>query len=393
MITNRSSKESGSAIGRMHQRVRNGGAAAGLLVVAAVVVFIVLRFRSATDDPVPERTDVQEVCRIDGKSLTPHGPGNHPLAEAAARFALLSGASRTYWLLDSTDCTLREVTVPPPGGAGRIEAVTLSDLEVLFAATGETDLPVELIRLDLVTGEQKRRPLPQRGEAAVQLQISKDGGRAVWITGFATDHERVHGAPVGQMQPEFSFAPGAGLGLGPHYLVDVGRSGREVLLQRESGVYLLVDLSGSLIRTLTTDDSIQPFGATIRFAPSGDAYVAWHNYLEQLRSVVQWRVAGRVVRKDLPDESTVVSAAASTDWSWVAASVQANTKSGRGVESLTVWSTDGTVRFHKRLRDGARTPVVFLAGDLVAYTEVDATWQAATRVIRLTRTASTSGSR
>ena len=127
--------------------------------------------------------------------------------------------------------------MPPPGGAGRIEAVTLSDLEVLFAATGETDLPVELIRLDLVTGEQKRSPLPQRGEAAVQLQISKDGGRAVWITGFATDHERVHGAPVGQMQPEFSFAPGAGLGLGPHYLVDVGRSGREVLLQRESGVY------------------------------------------------------------------------------------------------------------------------------------------------------------
>ena len=67
----------------------------------------------------------------------------------------------------------------------------------------------------------------------------------------------MHGAPVGQMQPEFSFAPGARLGLGPHYLVDVGRSGREVLLQQSRGEYLLVDGSGSLIRTLRSDDSIR----------------------------------------------------------------------------------------------------------------------------------------
>jgi hypothetical protein len=48
-----------------------------------------------------------------------------------------------------------------------------------------------------------------------------------------------------------------------------------------------------------------------------------------------------------------------------------------------VWSADGTVRFHKRLRDGARTPVVFLAGDVVAYNEVDAKWHGTTRVLRL----------
>jgi hypothetical protein len=61
-------------------------------------------------------------------------------------------------------------------------------------------------------------------------------------------------------------------------------------------------------------------------------------------------------------------------------------KAGRGVESLTVWSADGTVRFHKRLRDGARTPVVFLDGDLVAYNEVDQKWQGGARVVKLTRT-------
>jgi hypothetical protein len=257
---------------------------------------------------------------------------------------------------------------------------------------GAADLPVELIRLDLVTGEQKRAALPQRGEEAVHLQFSRDGSRAVWITGFGTDHERVQVAPVGQLQPEFSFAPGAHLGLGPHYLIDVGRSGREVLLQRDRGEYLLVDMSGSLIRTLRPNEGIQPSGADVRFAPDGDAYLAWDNYSEPPRSIVQWRAADRIVRKEVPDESTVVSAAASSDWNWIAASIQANTKSGRGIESLTVWSADGGVRFHKRLRDGARTPVVFLAGDLVAYVEVDAKWQGATRVVRLTRTATTSGS-
>jgi hypothetical protein len=38
-------------------------------------------------------------------------------------------------------------------------------------------------------------------------------------------------------------------------------------------------------------------------------------------------------------------------------SISANTKAQGGVESLIVWSFDGTARFHKRLRDGARTPV------------------------------------
>jgi hypothetical protein len=361
-------------------------------VVVAVFVFIVPRFRPPDVDPVLQRTDVQEVCRIDGKWLEPYGPGNHPLAGEAARFALVSDASQNRWLLNSTDCSLQEAKAPPKKAAERIEVVTLSDLEVLFTANGVADLPVELIRLDVLTGELKRSPLPQRQEEAVHLQFSKDGRRAVWITRFGTEHERVHAAPVGQLQPEFSFTPTGRLGLGPHFLIDVGRSGREILLQRVRGEYLLVDMSGSLIRTLRPDEGILPFGANIRFSHDGDSYLAWDNYREQGPSIVQWRVADRIVRKDLPEHSTVVSAAVSSDWKWMAASIGANTKSGRGVESLTVWSADGTPRFHKRLRDGARTPVVFLDGDLVAYNEVDAKWQGGTRIVRLTRTTTTSGS-
>jgi hypothetical protein len=332
--------------------------------------------------------DVEEVCRIDGKWLTPHGPGNHPLAAAASRFALLGDRSQANWLLDSTNCALREVKLSPKT-SGRVEAVTVSDLEVVFVVLGEVDLPVELIRLDLVTGEAKSRLLPQRGEEALHLQFSKDGRRAFWITGFLTAEERVQGAPVGERQPEFSFAPGARLG--PYYMFDVSGSGREVLVQRERGEYLLVDTSGALIRTLRPNEGIQPFGENIRFAPGGGSYLTWDNNWQPLRSIVQWRTADRIVRKELPDESSVVSAAASSDWNWLAASIQANTNSGRGIESLTVWSADGTVRFHKRLRNGARTPVVFLASDLVAYTAVDAKLHGTTRVLRLSRTTATSG--
>jgi hypothetical protein len=98
---------------------------------------------------------------------------------------------------------------------------------------------------------------------------------------------------------------------------------------------------------------------------------------------VQWRVSERLVRKELPQHSTVGAAAVSSDWKWIAASINANTKAQRGVESLTVWSVDGTVLFHKRRRDGARTPVVFLGDNLFAYNEIDQQWQGGARVVRL----------
>jgi hypothetical protein len=362
-------------------------------LVVAVFVFVVPRFRTPDVDPIPELTEVQEVCRIDGKWLGPYGPGNQPLAGEAARFALLSDSSKNYWLLDSTDCALREVKLPPNQASESIEFVTVTNnAEVLFTVNGVADLPVEFVLLDISTGEAKRSPVSQDQERPVILRFSNDGRRAVWMTGFSTEHARVHGAPVGESQAEFSFAPSARLGLDTYHLIDLSHSGREILLQRDPGEYLLVDTLGSLIRTLRADEGVRPFGADIRFSHDGWAYLAWDDHQEEGPAIVQWRLADRVVRKELPKHSTVASAAVSADWKWMAASSQANTKAERGVESLTVWSADGTVRFHKRLRDGARTPVLFLGADLVAYNEVDQKWQGATRVVRLTRTATTSRS-
>jgi hypothetical protein len=356
-------------------------------LVVVVFVFVAPRFRMPDLDPIPERTDVQEVCRIDGKWVRPNGPGNQPLAGEAARFAVVSDSSQNYWLLNPTDCALREVQLPLKKASEWIELVTVTNnAEVLFAINGVADLPVEFVLLDVSTGEAKRSPVRQDHERPVILRFSNDCKRAVWMTGFSTEHARVHGAPVGESQAEFSFAPGARLGLGTYYLIDVSRSGRETLLQRDSGEYLLVDTLGSLIRTLRMDEGILPFGADVRFSHDGNAYLTWDDHQEQGPAIVQWRLADRVVRKELPKHSTVAAAAVSADWKWIAATTEANTKAGRGVDSLTVWAADGTVRFHKRLRDGARTPVVFLDGDLVAYNEVDQKWQGGARVVKLTRT-------
>jgi hypothetical protein len=374
---------------RMHAVAAFALPAAWYLVVA-VFVFVVPRFQTSDVDPIPELTGVQEVCRIDGKWLGPYGPGNQPLAGDAARFALLSDSSKNHWLLDSTDCALREVKLPATRASEWIEFVTVTNnAEVLFTVNGVADLPVEFVLLDVSTGEAKRSPVIQDHKTPIILRFSNDGARAAWMTEYFTERTRVHGAPVGAVEAEFSFAPSARLGVDVYDLIDVGRSGREILLQRDRGEYLLVDTLGSLIRTLKTDEGIRPSGYDIRFSHDGSAYLAWNDDEEHGPPIVQWRIADRLVRKELPQYSTVVSAAVSPDWTWMAASSRANTKAGRGVESLTVWSADGTVRFHKRLRDGARTPVVFLDGDLVAYNEVDQKWHGATRVVRLTRTATT----
>lgn len=354
--------------------------------------FVTPRIRPTDVDPIPERTDVQEVCRIEGKWVTPYGPGSQPLAGEAAKFVVLGDSNQRYWLLNPTDCGLREVNLPAKKASEWIEFVSVTNsAEILFAVNGVRDLPVEFVLLDVSTGEAKRSAVGQDQDIPVIRRFSNDARRAVWMTGFATEHARVYGAPVGASQAEFSFAPTARLGLDTYSLIGVGRDGREILLQRNPGEYLLVDTSGSLIRTLSTDKGILPSAENIRFSQDGNAYVAWDDQ-DGGPGIVQWRTVDRVVRKELPIHSTVAAAAVSADWTWVAASSEANTKAGRGVESLTVWSADGTVRFHRRLRDGARTPVVFLAGDLVAFNEVDQKWQRATRIVKLTRSATSSGS-
>ena len=52
----------------------------GALVIASIIAASAGCRATPTDvDPIPERTDLAEVCRVDGKWLSPIGSGNHAL--------------------------------------------------------------------------------------------------------------------------------------------------------------------------------------------------------------------------------------------------------------------------------------------------------------------------
>ena len=166
-------------------------------------------------------------------------------------------------------------------------------------------------------------------------------------------------------------------------MIDVAPGAEAVLLERSGGGYLLVDPSGALIRALSLDPGVRPFFDSVRFSEGGRDYLAWDGYREGGRYGVQWRIDGQLVRKELAEHSSISAGAVSSDWQWVAVSSSANTRGGGGIESVTLWSRDGTTRYHKRLRRATRAPVVFLGDDLFAYPEMDDSGQARTRVFRL----------
>jgi hypothetical protein len=361
---------------------------AGCYVLVATFMFVVPRFRAIEADPIPERTDVHEVCRVAGKWLRPVGPGNHAIVGEAARLAFLSDSSQNHWLLRSsaptlaTACTLQEVKLPSTAASERIEFVALTNGgEILFAVTGDRDLPLRYVLLNVSTGKTSRMPQPE--EAPYLLRFSSDARWAAWLVGANTENERVQGRSVERLEAGFTFKPSARSGPGSYDVIDVAPGGREILLWKYPREYLLVDPAGSLTWAFRPDDGVLPSRDNVRLARDGKAYLAWDSHREQGRDVVQWRINDQLVRRELPEDSTVFAAAVSSDWKWIAASSQANTKAGRGIESVTVWSWDGTLRFHKRLRDGTRTPVVFLDENLFAYREVDEKWQPETRVVRL----------
>jgi hypothetical protein len=353
--------------------------------LVATAMFVVPRFRAINADPIPERTDLQEVCRIDGKLLTPlgTGPGNHVIVGEAARVALLGDSNQKYWLLHSPECTLQEAKLPPITAPNQIEALTNRG-EILFGTTVNGPA-LGYVLLDAPTGKSttgSRMPQPEQGPPNFP-HFSSDGRWGAWLARPAAGKEEVQSATVERLEAGFGFSPQALRGEGVYRVIDVVVGGQGILLEHYPREYLLVDSAGSLIWAFRPDDGVLPTGDAIRLSADGKAYLAWDRSREEGRHVLQWRTNGPLVRKELPEHSKVFSAAVSSDWRWIAASSNANTKAGRGIDSVTVWSWDGTPRFHKRLKDDARTPVVFLDGNLFAYTEVDQQWHWGTRVLRL----------
>jgi hypothetical protein len=296
--------------------------------------------------------------------------------------ALLSDSSQNYWVLHSRGCVVDKLELPSTPGA-KTELIALTDdEEVLYSVLSRGAVPIRYVLFDLSSGKARGSVMPQPQEGAPNFpRFSTDGRWAAWIADTPGE-QRVHGGPVEQLAAGFTFKPNALYGLSSYSVVDVSRGGQEILLEKYPREYLLVDSKGSLIRTFRPDAGVLPFN-DIRLSRDGTMYLAWDGGREQGRWIVQWRINGRVIRREMPEYSTISHATVSSDWKWIAVSSNANTKALRGIEAVTVWSWDGTVRIHKRLRDDTRTPVVFLDGNLFAYNEYDHQGHGGTRVLRL----------
>lgn len=88
--------------------------ASGPIALVLVSVIFASAGCGADADPIAERTDLPEVCRVPGKWLTLVGPGNHALAGEAARLGLVGDSRQNYWLLHPSDCALQSVKLPSP---------------------------------------------------------------------------------------------------------------------------------------------------------------------------------------------------------------------------------------------------------------------------------------
>jgi hypothetical protein len=336
-----------------------------------------------TPDPESERTDLREVCTIEGKWLSRIGPGNHALP-GPAHFALLHDSRQGHWVLDASDCGLREVKLPSPRAREIIAPLEVTRDAILYGVLD--DPPERYGLLNFSTGRHVVSEMPQTEEGkSPGAHFSFDGRFGAWLEdGSDNSRDTVHIASVDRLESAVVFAPGARLGVDDYRLIDVRADGQAVLLESWRGRYLLVDASGALIREFSLDAGVRPALGSVRLSERGDDYVAWDSYRDSGRYAIQWRINGRLVRKELAPRSSISAAAVSSNWKWIAVSSSANTRGGGGGESVTVWFRDGTTRYHKRLRAATRPTIAFLGDDLFAYPVIDEKAQATTQVFRLT---------
>jgi hypothetical protein len=136
-----------------------------VVAIVVCVIFVVQSCRAIDVDPIAELTGLPEVCRVEGKSLTTVGPGNHALVGEAGRLAVVGDSRQNQWLLRPSECALQEFKRPSTTGSEYLELVALTNAaEILFAVIAG-DRPVRYVLLDVSTGTMtvSRMPQPEEG--------------------------------------------------------------------------------------------------------------------------------------------------------------------------------------------------------------------------------------
>lgn len=236
-----------------HLHINRARWAGGLVALALVsVIFVSAGCRATDADPIAERTDLAEVCRIDGTWLRPFGPGNHALVGEAARLVLVSDSRRNYWLLHPSDCTLQEVKLPSTTSSESLEVVELTNSAEILLAITDDSRPLRHLLLDVSTGKitMSRMPQPEGGTPNFPRVSS-----AAWLATPMAGKEEVQGGAVERLEAPFAFDPRVRLGEGSYQVTDVASGGREILLEKYPREYLLVDSTGSLLWMFRPDES------------------------------------------------------------------------------------------------------------------------------------------
>ena len=156
---------------------RSAFTTAGVLKAILPVYLVAIgACRFATIDPEAERTDLQEVCTVEGKWLSGIGPGGHAFP-GLARFALLHDSRQVYWMLDAQNCAVREVQLPSPQPGEIISPLGVTnDDAILYVVLSHATVPVRYGLLDLSAGRHIERAIPQSREAVpASLRFSRDG--------------------------------------------------------------------------------------------------------------------------------------------------------------------------------------------------------------------------
>ena len=166
-----------------HPPINRACWASGLIALVLVSVIFVSAGCGATDaDPIAERTDLPEVCRVAGKWLTPVGPGNHAIVGEAARLALVGDSRQNYWLLHPSGCTLQSVKLPSPAAPESLELVELTNSAEILVAITDGSRPLRYLLIDASTGRMTASKMPQPDRDNPNFpRVSSDARWAAWL--------------------------------------------------------------------------------------------------------------------------------------------------------------------------------------------------------------------
>jgi hypothetical protein len=159
------------------------------------------------------------------------------------------------------------------------------------------------------------------------------------------------------------------LGRASFVLRDVDLDARELLLAMNERTFVTIGFDGAVHGAAVRPDGVDPLHMTFRRV--GDGWVAWDGYKDDGYTLV-WALAGGRGMHRVPRGRGITDVAVHPDGRLIALSVTTSLSIGTVRDAVYVLRVaDGAEAFRRYLVRYARSPVLFPARDLFAYSEYD----------------------